>query len=185
MHEDKKNQMKNLFKIGIAIITITLVYSCTTQSKYAPANIESLLKTNQFTFVAERANPTNLDVVNVMNSIPGSSSSRMLNLDPGYTIEIKADELNVTLPYFGRMYSANMDPSKNSYRFTTKDFIVDKKEGKKGSTVFTIVANDQQNIRNINMEVFKNGKTYVWIESNDRQSISYDGYITANSIGKK
>ncbi len=181
----KKNQMKNLFKIGIAIITITLLYSCTTQSKYAAANIESLLKTKQFTFVAERANPTNLDVVNVMNSIPGSSSSRMLNLDPGYTIEIKAEELNVTLPYFGRMYSANMDPSQNSYRFTTKDYTIDNADGKKGSSVYTIVANDNQKIRTIRLEVFTNGKAYASVDSNDRQSISYDGYITANSIGKK
>lgn len=177
--------MKNLSKIFISILTLTLVFSCSTQNKIAPARITTLLETNQFTFVAEHANPNNLDVVNVMNSIPGGSSSRMLNLDSGYTIEIRTDELEVTLPYFGRMYTANLDPSKNSYRFTTKDFTVDKKEGKKGSTVFTILANDQQNIRNINMEVFKNGKTYVWIESNDRQSISYDGYITANSIGKK
>lgn len=177
--------MKNLSKIFISVLTMTLVFSCSTQNKIAPANITTLLETNQFTFVAEHANPSNLDVVNVMNSIPGSSSSRLLNLDSGYTVEIRADELEVTLPYFGRMYTANMDSSKNSYRFTTKDFTVDKKEGKKGSSIFTIIANDQQNIRTINMEVFKNGKTYVWIDSNDRQSISYDGYITANSIRKK
>ena len=177
--------MKNLLKTFVSFLTMTLAFSCSTQNNITPANITSLLETNQFTFVAEHANPNNLDVVNVMNSIPGGSSSRMLNLDSGYTIEIRTDELEVTLPYFGRMYTANLDPSKNSYRFSTKDFTVDKKEGKKGSTVFTIVANDQQNIRNINMEVFKNGKTYVWIESNDRQSISYDGYITANSIREK
>lgn len=177
--------MKNLLSTFVSFLTMTLAFSCSTQNNIAPANINSLLEINQFTFIAEHANPNNLDVVNVMNSIPGGSSSRMLNLDSGYTIEIRTDELEVTLPYFGRMYTANLDPSKNSYRFTTKDFTVDKKEGKKGSTVFTIVANDQQNIRNINMEVFKNGKTYVWIESNDRQSISYDGYITANSIREK
>lgn len=177
--------MKNLCKIFISALMIALVFSCSTQNKIAPANITSLLETNQFTFVAEHANPSNLDVVNVINSIPGGSSGRLLNLDSGYTIEIRTDELEVTLPYFGRMYTANMDSSKNSYRFTTKDFSVDKKEGKKGSSVFTIVANDQQNIRTINMEVFTNGKTYVWIDSNDRQSISYDGYITANSIRKK
>ena len=167
------------------LLSFLLLSSCTTQNGEKSAAVEALLQKSEFTFMAEHANPNNLDVVNVMNSIPGGSSSRMLNLDSGYTIEIRTDELEVTLPYFGRMYTANLDPSKNSYRFTTKDFTVDKKEGKKGSIVFTIVANDQQNIRNINMEVFKNGKTYVWIESNDRQSISYDGYITANSVRKK
>ena len=167
------------------LLGFIVMSSCTTQNIEKFAAVESLLQKGEFTFVAERANPTNPEIVKVMASIPGNNSSKMLNLDSGYTIEIRKDELEVTLPYFGRMYTVNLDPSKNSYRFTTKDFTVDKKEGKKGSTVFTIVANDQQNIRNINMEVFKNGKTYVWIESNDRQSISYDGYITANSIGKK
>ena len=177
--------MKTIFKIMPVLFAFILLSSCTTQNVEKSPVVEALLQKSEFTFMAEHANPSNLDVVNVMNSIPGGSSSRMLNLDSGYTIEIRADELEVTLPYFGRMYTANLDPSKNSYRFTTKDFSVDKKEGKKGSTIFTIVANDQQNIRSINMEVFKNGKTYVWIDSNDRQPISYDGYITANSVRKK
>ena len=177
--------MKTIFKIMTVLLAFILLSSCTTQNVEKSAVVEALLQKSEFTFMAEHANPSNLDVVNVMNSIPGGSSSRILNLDSGYTIEIRSDELEVTLPYFGRMYTANLDPSKNSYRFTTKDFTVDRKEGKKGSTVFTIVANDQQNIRSINMEVFKNGKTYVWIDSNDRQPISYDGYITANSVREK
>ena len=177
--------MKNLFKIFIATLALSVSFACSTQNNIVPANIAPLLESNKFTFVAENANPTNLDVVNVMNSLPGGSSSRILNLDSGYTIEIRKDELQVTLPYFGRMYTASMDPSKNSYRFTSKDFTVMKSEGKKGRSIFTIVANDQQNIRTINMEVFKNGKAYVSIDSNDRQPISYDGYIMENAVLKK
>ena len=177
--------MKNLFKIFIAALALSVSFACRTQNNIVPANIAPLLESNTFTFVAENANPTNLDVVNVMNSLPGGSSSRILNLDSGYTIEIRKDELQVTLPYFGRMYTASMDPSKNSYRFTSKDFSVKKSEGKKGRSIFTILANDQQNIRTINMEVFKNGKAYVSIDSNDRQPISYDGYIMENAVLKK
>lgn len=181
----KKYQMKNLSKIFIAVLTMTLAFSCTTQNTVIPANMTSLLQTHEFTFVAERANPTNLDVVNVMNSIPGGSSSRILNLDSGYTIEIRKDELKVTLPYFGRMYTSSMDPSKNSYRFTSKDFTVSKTEGRKGSSVFTIIVKDQQNVKTIYVEVYKNGKAYASIDSNDRQSISFDGYITENAAVKK
>lgn len=177
--------MKNLTKIFIAFFALTLAFSCSTQNKVAPANIANLLTNKQFTFVAEHANPNNLDVINVMNSLPNGSSSRLLNLDSGYTIEIKKDELEVTLPYFGRMYNSSMDPDKNSYRFTSKDFTVTTKEGKKGSSIFIITASDQQNIRTINMEVFNNGKAYVSIDSNDRQPISYDGYITENAAVKK
>lgn len=177
--------MKNLSKIFIAVFTLTLAISCTTQNTMIPANITPLLESNEFTFVAEHANPNNLDVVNVMNSIPGGSSSTILNLDSGYTIEITKEELKVTLPYFGRMYTPSIDSSKNSYRFTSKDFTINKKDGKKGSSVFTIIANDRQNVRTITIEVFKNGKAYTSIDSNDRQPISYDGYITDNAPVKK
>ncbi len=177
--------MRNLHKIVIAVFTFILMYSCRTQNNIpATGNIVSLLESNEFTFVAQHANPSNLDVINVMNSLPGGSSSRMMDLDYGYSIEIRKDKLEVTLPYFGRMYTSNMDPDKNSYRFTSKDFTINKKEGKKGSLLYTITTNDQQNTKTIFMEVFKNAKTYVSIDSNDRQPISYDGYVTVNRTVK-
>lgn len=159
---------------------MTLGISCAAPAHIPLSNVTSLLQMQEFTFVAQRANPVNLDVI---NALPNGSASRLLNLDPGYTIEITKDELQVTLPYFGRMYNADMS-GKNSYRFTSKDFTVNKKEGKKGSTIFMITTKDQQNVNNINMEVFSNGKAYVSIDANDRQPISYDGYITANSAEK-
>lgn len=177
--------MKNLVKIVFTAITLLVSLACSTQSNIPSANIASLLESQEFTFMAEHANPNNMDVINVMNSLPGGSSSRMMDLDYGYSIEIRKDKLEVTLPYFGRMYTSNMDPDKNSYRFTSKDFTINKKEGKKGSSVFTIVTKDQQNVITININVFQNGKTYVWIDSNDRQSISYDGHIMANTVLKK
>ena len=176
--------MKNIIKIVFAAITLLISFSCHTQSNIPPANIASLLESREFTFMAEHANPNNLDVINVINSLPGGSSSRMMDLDYGYSIEIRKDELQVTLPYFGRMYTSNMDPD-NSYRFSSNDFTIINKEGKKKSTIFHIVTKDQQNKIIIDMEVFQNGKAYVWIESNDRQSISYDGHIMANSTVKK
>ena len=182
--------MKTILKSMTVLLAFILLSSCKTQSVEKSAAVEALLQKGEFTFVAEHANPTNPDVVKVMNSIPRGSSSRMLNLDSGYTIEIRPDVLKVTLPYFGRMHAENIDPSKNIYQirtedFTTKDFTINKKDGKKESSVYTIVANNQQNIRTINMEVFKNGKANIWVDSNDRQSISYDGYITTNLVTTK
>ncbi len=177
--------MKNLFNILLLIAGVSIATSCSTQNYRTSGNVQALLESQHFTFMAERANPTNLDVINVMNSLPTGGASRMLNLDAGYTIEIRDKELSVTLPYFGRLYTSNMDPDKNSYRFTSTDFSINRRDGKKGSSIFTILANDQQNIRQINMEVFKNGKTYVYIDANDRQPISYDGYITENTVLKK
>lgn len=173
--------MKTTLKTVTFLLAFIFLSACSSQNAPMSAEVQSLLQKNEFTFTAERANPNNLDVINVLNSLPNGGASRILNLDPGYTIEITKDKIDVNLPYFGRMYNASMDPKKNSYRFTTKDFTIKKDEGKKGSTIYTIVANDHQNIRNINIEAFGNGRAYVSIDSNDRQPISYDGYITANT----
>ena len=177
--------MKNLFNITSVLLFSIAMMSCSTQSPVNSANVAALLQNEEFTFVAERANPTGSDVINIMNSLPGSSSGRLLNLDSGYTIEIKKDKMEVTLPYFGRMYTANMDPSKNSYRFTSTDYTMVRSEGKKGSAVFTINTKDQQNPAQIILQVYGTGKAYVSIDSNDRQPISYDGYVTENMAVKK
>lgn len=170
----------------LAITSIFLVItSCSSSKTYVqPEELSTLLNENEFTFMAERAYPTNYDVIRVMNSIPNSTSSRMLNLDYGYTIVVKKDQLDVTLPYFGRMFTPSLDNDKNSYRFSSKNFGINKTEGKKGSTVVVLTPNDLQNVRRIIIETFKNGKAYVSIDSNDRQPISYDGYIMKNEVAK-
>lgn len=177
--------MKKLFNIFSAALLMMFINSCASTGNIPSEKVASLLNSGEFTFMAQQANPTNYDVVNVMNSLPGSSSSRMLNLDYGYTVQIRKTELLVELPYFGRMYTPSYDPSKNSYRFTSKDFTINQQAGKKESSVFTIITKDQPNVRRIIMEVFRNGKAFVSIDSNDRQPISYDGYIMENIAVKK
>ena len=177
--------MKNLINILSAAVLLILMNSCTSTANLPSAKVTELLRNGEFTFMAEQAQPSNYDVVNVMNSLPRSSSSRMLDLDYGYTIVLKKSELRVELPYFGRMYSPSYDTANNSYRFTSKDFTVSQQTGKKQSSVYTIITKDQPNIRRIIMEVFSSGKTYVSIDSNDRAPISYDGYLMENEAAKK
>ncbi|WP_332034088.1 DUF4251 domain-containing protein [Kaistella sp.] len=177
--------MKNLINILSSAFLLILINSCAATPNMPSEKVAALLRNGEFTFMAEQAQPSNYDVVNVMNSLPRSSSSRMLDLDYGYTIVLKKSELRVELPYFGRMYSPSYDTANNSYRFTSKDFTVSQQTGKKQSSVYTIITKDQPNIRRIIMEVFSSGKTYVSIDSNDRAPISYDGYLMENEAAKK
>lgn len=169
--------MKKLFYTSLFAILATVI-SCTSQNYISESEYQEAISSQQFTFMARRANPTNYDVINVMNSIPYSNSGRMLELDYGYSVVLKKDEVEVTLPYFGRMYQPSYDQSKNSFRFTSKDFAVNRKDGKKGSQIFTIVPRDQQHVRAIYLEVYKNGSAYAAVDATDRQPITYDGYIT-------
>ncbi|GAA5099125.1 hypothetical protein GCM10023210_36200 [Chryseobacterium ginsengisoli] len=157
------------------------------QTKANSQTITELINTDDFSFRAERATPTNYDVINVMNSMPNSTSTRILDLSgSNYSVDLRKDKLEVTLPYFGRVFNPTYgNTSQNSYRFTSKDFAVTKSQGKKGKWIVKIKVNDQSTVDEIIIEVFKNGKAYTSIRSNDRQPISYDGFISKNEVEKE
>lgn len=163
---------------------LVMITACTSQ-KYLDSNkVNSLIQNEEFTFNAKSAHPTNYDVINVMNSLPTTTSSRMLDLDAGYGITIKKGELISTLPYFGRAYTPSMDREKESLRFTSKNYKINSTEGKKGSKILTVIPADVSHIRRIIMEIFPNGRAYVSVDANDRQPISFDGYLSKNEETK-
>lgn len=174
--------MKRFFSIFLMVIAI--IQSCSSQSGLDSKVVEQLVNSKQFTFMAKRANPTNMDVINVINSFPASSSSRMLNLDYGYSLVLKDNVLDVTLPYFGRKYNASYDNTKNGYRFTSKDFVMNTSRNEKGRWLITFEPKDIQHVRFMNLEIYPNGNAYLSINGNDRQPISYDGYLMQNEVSK-
>lgn len=178
-----KSIMKNTVLMSVMFL-LTFLFSCTSQTYVDEKSLDQFINSNEFTFMAKRANPTNFDVINVMNSMPNNNSARMLNLDYGYSVVLKDKELTVNLPYFGRLFNPSYDTSKNSYNFTSKDFTISKVQNKKGNWVYTISPKDQNNIKVIYLEIFKNGAAFVSIDSSDRQAISYDGYIMKNEKNK-
>lgn len=169
--------MKKLFFL---ILSIVLFQSCTSQTYIEKGALDKLIDQQEFTFMAERAVPTNYDVINVMNSIPNSTTSRIFNLDYGYTVELKREEVTVTLPYFGRTYNPSIDIEKNSLRFTSKDFQVEKTLGKKGNFLITIKPNDINTVTALYFDITKTGKAYLSVNARDRSPISFDGYIMKN-----
>lgn len=176
--------MKKIF-LASFVFVLMILQSCASQNGLDPQLVEEILSKDQFTFMATKANPTSNDVNNIINSMPNVASARMLNLDYGYDVVIKEKEITVTLPYFGRMYTPSYDSSKNSYRFTSKDFSISKKQNKKGNWVYTIKPKDADGVKTLYLEVYKNGNANLSIDSNDRQPISYEGYIMKNETKNK
>lgn len=168
------------FAIMIGLFLITL--GCTSQIYMDPATLSSVIEKKEFTYNATKAFPTNYDVINVMNSMPNSPSTRILNLDPGYGFSLKKDLFSVALPYFGRAYNVNPgDATNGGIRFESKDFSVKQSSTKKGNTLIIISPNDQKANFIFNLEIFKNGSAFLSVNSNDRQPISYDGNLTADN----
>lgn len=162
--------------------------SCASQGSADPKTIDAMVNSQEFTFYAQRANPTNYDVINVMNSMPNAPASRILDLNGNYTVELRNNVVEVVLPYFGRLFTASTfggGNDKNSYRFTSKDFVITKTQNKKGNWVVRIKPNDVSNVDEMIIEVYKNGKAFVSMRSNDRQPITYDGYVSKNEEKSK
>lgn len=178
--------MKKIISI-ISIFILTLSFqNCSSQNTTDTKTVVTLVNSEEFTFHAQRANPMNYDVINALNSIPNNPSTRILQLDgDGYIIELKKGKMEVVLPYFGRAFNTTYGSTDNSYRFTSKDYTVTKSQSKKGNWVFKIKPNDAKNVSDINIEVYKNGKAFTSIRSNDRQPITYDGYISKNEETKE
>lgn len=158
--------------------------SCTSQTYVESEILSSIIQKEEFTFIAEKANITNQDVINTMNSIPGGSVARLQNLGAGYDLALDNKELKVNLPYFGRTYNATMNSDRIGFFFTSKDYSIEKKEGKKGKKILTIKPNDINYISAIYIEISSNGKAYVSVNANDRQPISFSGYIMKNEMMK-
>lgn len=173
--------MKNPFLYCVFAIVLFLVNSCGSNKNIVNAESRDLLNSGKFSFVAEKASPTNLDVINIMNSMPAGNSARMMDLSAGYYVNFSPDEISASLPYFGRMFVANMDPTKNGLDFKSKSFTVDTSRSTDKKTVWAVRFNDVQNVNQLFLEVYKNGKAYVSINANDRQAISYDGHISENN----
>ncbi len=175
--------MKNIF---LMIVGLGLFLNCSSQNYLELAATQQLTSAGDFTFHAQKANAVGADINAVTNAIPNYTPTRLTTLDSGYTLVIEKEKLTCTLPYFGRLYNSNgYDTNKQSLRFTSEDFTVQKSTSKKGNAVFMIRPNDVSHISMINIEVYSNGKAFVSVDATDRQPISYDGYIAANETVRK
>ncbi|MDR6159595.1 hypothetical protein QF023_003111 [Chryseobacterium sp. SLBN-27] len=178
--------MKKFISIICMLSFLLFFENCSSQSNMNPQAVTALVNSQDFSFQAQRANPTNYDVINVMTSMPNAPGTRILDLTGGnYSIDLKPNNLEVVLPYFGRVFNPTYgNTSQSSYRFTSKDFTVNKTQNKKGVWIIRIKTNDVKTVDEIIIEVTKSGKAFTSIRSNDRQPISYDGYITKNEEQK-
>ena len=81
------------------------------------------------------------------------------------------------LPYFGRAYSAPMTPFEGGYNFSApiKTYLISN-NNKKGYQVL-ISPKDRSNGEKFNLSVFENGSALLTVSNNNRQPISFNGYL--------
>jgi len=129
------------------------------------AAIREMVTNQQYTFKAQTASPL---------------AGRLRQLTTDYDLKVSKEQIVAYLPYFGRAYSAPLDPSKGGIQFTSKDFDYKLMERKKGGWNVSIKTKDIAEAQQMELTIFSDGTASLQANSTNRQSISFNGYITTD-----
>ncbi|MFB6454270.1 DUF4251 domain-containing protein [Chitinophaga sp. Hz27] len=163
--------MKSIFiPIMLGILSIGPISAVSAQGKETRAQkeaaqqaaVKSWLDAQQYVFVPQTALPM---------------SGRAVQLTSEYTFSVTKDSVESYLPYYGRAYTAPMDPTKSPLAFKSKQFGYKVVERKKGGWDITITPTDQREIQSVNMTMSTDGYGSLQVTSNNRQPISFNGYF--------
>jgi len=160
--------MKNIKEIPLfaAFLFAGLVIKAQDKS---PEEIKKLIESQNYIFKAEQV-------------FPQSGKSRMLTTD--YDLSITIDSIISFLPYFGRSYTASLNPEESGIKFTSTDFEYQNTKKKK-SWEISIKPKDVSDIQEISLSIFDNGTANLNVSSTNRQNISFRGYIKEGKGNKK
>lgn len=164
--------MKRITINGLFLLLTILLFSACGSAQTAAEKaqlaeeIENAVQMPNFTFEATYAYP---------------SGFKSIYLSPYYSVKVSADTVQAHLPYYGRGYTAPMDPREGGYLFTSTDFEYQINPGKKaGNWLVNILINDLDRQVVFNFDIFENGTGRLSVNDVNRQAISFQGNVTAN-----
>ncbi|RZK60482.1 MAG: DUF4251 domain-containing protein [Pedobacter sp.] len=169
--------MKLIQKIGFIALSV-IAFNASAQTDKATTS--RIVEDKNYVFVATNAMPLNsTDINNILNKMPGGNNGGNISLNGGnYDVGVSSDSLVVYLPYYGRAYSVSMNNDDNGYRFKSKKFTYETKKRKKGGWDIVIATKDVRNNVRMTLNISENGYGTLSVISNDKQSISYNGYLS-------
>jgi len=145
------------FLLGSALVFLVI----SVQAQDVKNDFASKISGKHFIFKAQTATPT---------------SGRLRQLTSDYDVKVSGDSLIAYLPYFGRAYSAPIDPTDGGINFTSVSFDYKYSQRKKGWDL-TIKPKDANGIQDLSFTIFDNGTASLRVNSINRQPISFNGYL--------
>ena len=142
--------------------TMATAQKTETDEGEAAAKVSKLIDAQRYLFKAQSVHPTR---------------GRVVQLSTEYDLKVSPDTIQSYLPYFGRAYSAPIGESGGPMDFVSKDFEYAKKARRKGGWEISIKPKDGKGVREMFLVVFENGSASLRVTSNNREPISYNGYI--------
>ena len=165
---------KILFITCFSVITFS---ECSTAQKNSEDKsdskklaIKNMVDSQHFVFVAQSVTPLR---------------GQFRNLTSLYDVKISKDTMVSYLPYFGRAYTAPLNPSETGLDFTSTNFSYSASPHKKKGWDVVIKPKDNTDIQQFLFTIYDNGSAYLNVTSISRDPISFNGYIKKEEKKKK
>ena len=100
----------------------------------------------------------------------------MIQQSPGYDVIVRTDTVISNLPYIGRAYQASYGSSDAGIKFISTKFEYSMEE-KKNKLYVKIKPKDARSVAQMIFTIYDNGTASLSVISNDRETISYNGYV--------
>ena len=171
--------MKTIKKL--LLLTLS-AFSLSTFAQTDEATTARIVNDKNFIFVATNAIPLNAtDISRVLNQMSGPPTGGTINLTgSNYDLRIAADSIVSYLPFYGRAFMATPYGGNNNdsgFRFTSKKFTYKNTPGRKKGWDIAIQTKDVKDNVRMNLSVTENGYATLSVVSNNKQSITYNGYL--------
>lgn len=150
-------------KMLLPVLGMMMTVGVMAQDSSESQKIEKLVSEKTFVFRPQTA-------------MPQGGGSRQLSY--GFELKIARDRIVAYLPYFGRAYSAPMDPSKGGIDFSSNAFDYTVSERKSGGWNISIKPKDVSDVQQMTLTISETGSTNLMVNSNNRQPISFTGEIS-------
>ena len=148
---------------GMLCLVMGLTCSVPVLAQDKKTTIKELIDAGSYVFKAQTA-------------LPMGGRTRQLTSD--YDVKVAKDSILTYLPYFGRAYTAPIDPSQGGIHFTSTNFDYISTPKKKGGWNILIKPKENIDAKQLILDISSSGFANLQVLSNNRQSISFAGYVT-------
>ncbi len=171
--------MKNLIYYFAALL---LILSVPAFAQTDEATTKKIVENQDFKFVATTALPlSSQEVTAILYKLNSPNGAGAINLTGSqYDLVIKKDSIVAYLPFYGRSFSPSPDPNDAGTKFKSKDFKYVKTARKKGGWNIVITPKDVKDSQRLTLYVTKTGYATLNVINNNRQPISFNGYLAEN-----
>jgi hypothetical protein len=167
--------LKNILLIAVLFVAVQV------SAQTDKATTIRLVEGKTFVFNATSAQPMNSMEINaILSKMPGSVGAGVVPLRGDvYQLTVANDNVDAYLPYYGRSYMAPRNPNETGIKFNTKDFSYKADKKKKGNYIVTIRPVDtKSDVLSLTLNISEKGYASLSVISNNRQTISYTGFIS-------